>query len=69
MFLLQTEKVHKSRLNQEYQALMGEANMAYVHGDIPKAIRICQEVITNGRIFYSSIKLDQTILFLSFLSS
>ncbi|CAF0965331.1 unnamed protein product [Adineta ricciae] len=42
-----TEKVHKSRLNQEYQALMGEANMAYVHGDIPKAIRICQEVITN----------------------
>jgi len=29
---------------------MGEANMAYVHGDIPKAIRICQEVITNGKI-------------------
>ena len=27
---------------------MGEANMAYVHGDISKAIRICQEVITNG---------------------
>ncbi|UJR14947.1 hypothetical protein I4U23_001928 [Adineta vaga] len=42
-----TEKVPKSRLNQEYQALMGEANMAYVHGDIPKALRICQEVITN----------------------
>lgn len=41
------EKLPKSRLNQEYQALMGEANMAYVHGDIPKAIRICQEVITN----------------------
>ena len=40
----------KSRLNQEYQALMGEANMAYVHGDVPKAIRICQEVITNGQI-------------------
>ncbi|CAF0888631.1 unnamed protein product [Adineta steineri] len=42
-----SEKVPKSRLNQEYQALMGEANMAYVHGDIPKALRICQEVITN----------------------
>jgi hypothetical protein len=46
----QSEKVPKSRLNQEYQALMGEANLAYVHGDIPKAIRICQEVITNGKI-------------------
>jgi len=43
------ERIPKSRLNQEYQALMGEANMAYVHGDIPKAIRICQEVITNGK--------------------
>lgn len=32
---------------------MGEANMAYVHGDIPKAIRICQEVITNGKIYFS----------------
>jgi hypothetical protein len=29
---------------------MGEANMAYVHGDVQKAIRICQEVITNGKI-------------------
>ncbi|CAF1519315.1 unnamed protein product [Rotaria sp. Silwood1] len=45
--LSSSEKVPKSRLNQEYQALMGEANMAYVHGDIQKAIRICQEVITN----------------------
>lgn len=32
---------------------MGEANMAYVHGDIPKAIRICQEVITNGKSLFS----------------
>jgi len=31
---------------------MGEANMSYVHGDIPKAIRICQEVITNGKIIF-----------------
>lgn len=38
----------RSRLNQENQALMGEANIAYVHGDIKKAIRICQEVITKG---------------------
>ncbi|CAF3264583.1 unnamed protein product [Rotaria sp. Silwood2] len=45
--LLSSEKVPKSRLNQEYQALMGEANMAYVHGDIQKALRICQEVVTN----------------------
>ncbi|CAF1216027.1 unnamed protein product [Rotaria magnacalcarata] len=41
------EKVPKSRLNQECQALMGEANMAYAHGDIQKAIRICQELITK----------------------
>jgi hypothetical protein len=34
---------------------MGEANMAYVHGDIPKAIRICQEVITNGKIIFFCI--------------
>ena len=33
---------------------MGEANMAYVHGEIQKALRICQEVITNGKISFSN---------------
>jgi hypothetical protein len=32
---------------------MGEANMAYAHGDVPKALRICQEVITNGKKSFS----------------
>ncbi|CAF4047127.1 unnamed protein product [Rotaria sp. Silwood2] len=41
------EKVPKSRLNQEYQALMSEANITYAHGNIQKAIRICQELITK----------------------
>jgi len=37
---------------------MGEANMSYVHGDIPKAIRICQEVITNGKSLFFLIKIN-----------
>jgi hypothetical protein len=29
---------------------MGEANMAYVHGEILRAIKICQEIIKNGKV-------------------
>lgn len=46
---------------------MGEANMAYVHGDIPKALRICQEVITNGNLYSVLFTQINTNLLLNYL--
>ncbi|CAF0743860.1 unnamed protein product [Didymodactylos carnosus] len=43
-----SDKTPRSRLTQEYQSLMGEANMAYAHGDVEKAVKICQEVILKA---------------------